>query len=230
LYSKFSETGHIIPSSDNQYDSDDSTNLEVVEGDLMLTKKKKFVNTFKSNSFVSLSSILPTISKKQHSKYQNIIKELNEKHYKEAEYLCKEFLIIFPKSYSLRCILAYTCRCLENYEQAHLYLNEAIKLKERNPIAWYIRGEVLFRKGLYIKAIDDLNTSISYKSKITNVYILLGINCLFETEKTFHNYFDDALKNFNFILQSKPNHYLCLKSCAYIYEKQENYMYALNVR
>ncbi|GBB84806.1 hypothetical protein RclHR1_11380004 [Rhizophagus clarus] len=226
LYSKFYESGHVLSSADDQYDSDDGP--EIVGSDLMLTKKKKVVKTFKSNPSVSLSSILPKLSRK-HPNYQNIIKELDEKHYKKAEYLCKEFLNIFTKDYILRCILAYIYRCLENYEQAHLYLNEAIKLKEKNPIAWYIRGEIFFREKLYIKAIDDLNTSISYKEKLSNIYILLGISYLFETEKTFHAYFDDALKNFNVVLQSKPNHYLCLKSCAYIYEKQENYLNTLEI-
>src|SRR5581483_2553301 len=56
LYSKFFESGHILPSIEledsgqiinNQYDNDDSDNSEA---DLILTKKKKFINVIKSNS------------------------------------------------------------------------------------------------------------------------------------------------------------------------------------
>ncbi len=43
-----------------------------------------------------------------------------EKIMKKLESLYKEFLNFFPKSYSLRCILACIYMCLNNYEQAHL--------------------------------------------------------------------------------------------------------------
>src|SRR6266536_1451148 len=171
LHSKFFESGHILPSIElenlcqiNEYDSDDSDNSEV---DIILTKKKKFMNKLKSN--VSLSSILPRISKKQHPTYKNIIKELDGKHYEKAESLCKEFLNFFPKSYSLRCILAYIYRCLNNYEQAHLYLNEAIKLKPKDPIAYFICGEILCWQSKYKEAANILNESLNYKSKINNL-------------------------------------------------------------
>ena len=77
------------------------------------------------------------------------MKELSEKNYERAEYWSKEFLKTFPKSYSIRCILAYIYRCLNNYDQAILYANEAIELKEKNPIAWYIHGEICFRQSNY---------------------------------------------------------------------------------
>jgi hypothetical protein len=125
LYTKFSESGYILPSnelknSDQTYDSDDSNNSEV---DLILNKKKKFMSSIIKITVPSRNS------KKQHPTYQNIMKELNEKHYLKAESLCKEFLDFFPKSYSLRCILAYIYRCLKNYEQAYSYSKEAINLK-----------------------------------------------------------------------------------------------------
>ncbi|PKY44307.1 TPR-like protein [Rhizophagus irregularis] len=227
LYSKFSESGYILPTNelelDNQYDSDNS------EVNSILTKKKKFGNAIKLNSHASLSSLLPRFSKKQHPTYQNIIKEISGKDYKEAESLCKDFLNFFPKSYSMRCILAYIYICLNNYEQACLYLHEAINLKEKKPIAWYIRGEIYFRENKYKKAIDDLNASINRKAKINNLYIILGNSYLFEAEKMFQIYYDNALINFNIALQSNPNHYLCLRSCAYIYEKQENYLSTLEM-
>ncbi|GBC01719.1 hypothetical protein RclHR1_04300001 [Rhizophagus clarus] len=231
LYPQLFESGHILSSidldKDNLLDSDDSNDLE--EADLMLTKKRKYVNVIKSGSHVSLSSILPKISKKQHQTFQNIINEINGKRYKKAECLCKEFLNSFSKSYSIRCILAYIHRCLHNYEQARLYLNEAIILKEKKPFAWYIRGEIYFRENKYKEAIDDLNVSINYKAKMNNLYIILGNSYLFEAEKMFQIYYDNALKNFNIALQSKPNHNLCLRNCAYIYEKQENYLDALKM-
>ncbi|PKK79145.1 hypothetical protein RhiirC2_436155 [Rhizophagus irregularis] len=181
-----------------------------------MTKKKKFINVIKLNSRVSSSSVFPRFSKKQHPTYQNIIKEIGEKDYKKAESLCIAFLNSFPKSYSIRCILAYIYRCLNNYEQACLYLHEAINLKEKKPIAWYIRGEIYFRENKYKKAIDDLNASINRKAKINNLYIILGNSYLFEAEKIFQIYYDNALKNFNIALQSNPNHCLCLRSCAYM--------------
>ena len=137
LYPKFFEAGHILPSielensdqiTNDQYSSDSDNSEE----NLILSKKKKFIKAMKLNSDISLQSILQIRnSKKQHPTYQNIIKEINEKHYEKAESLCKEFLNFFPKSYSLRCILAYIYRCLNNYEQALLYLAEAINLKEK---------------------------------------------------------------------------------------------------
>ncbi|GBC33886.2 hypothetical protein GLOIN_2v1871094 [Rhizophagus irregularis DAOM 181602=DAOM 197198] len=198
LYSKFSESGYILPTNelelDNQYDSDNS------EVNSILTKKKKFVNAIKLNSHASLSSLLPRFSKKQHPTYQNIIKEI-----------------------------AYIYRCLGNYELACLCLQAAINLEEKKPIAWYIRGEIYFRENNYKNAIDDLNTSINCKAKISNLYIILGNSYLFEAEKMFQIYYDNALKNFNIALQSKPNQCLCLRNCAYIYEKQENYLSTLEM-
>ncbi|GBC04058.1 hypothetical protein RclHR1_00550003 [Rhizophagus clarus] len=218
--------------TDNQYDSDDSDNSEV---DHMLTKKNKFFNAIKLNSRVSLPSVFPRISKKQHPTYQNIIKELEGKHYEKAESLCKEFLNFFPKSYSLRCILAYIYRCLGNYEQALLYLDKAIELNEKIPIAYYIRGEIYFRQNIYYYAIGHIKYVINNrKSKINNQYIMLGNSCLLylESQNNYENSeinYAKALENFNIALQKDPNNYLCLKNCAYIYEKQKKYLYTLKV-
>ncbi|PKY33251.1 TPR-like protein [Rhizophagus irregularis] len=196
-------------STNNQYDND-SGNSEV---DLMLTKKKKILKAVKLNPNISLKSIFQ-IGKKQHPTYLNAIKGLKEKNYKNAEHWCKEFLKTYPESYSMRCILAYTYTCLNNYEQAHLYLNEAIKLKEKKPTAWYIRGKIQFKQGNYNDAVKDLTTSIYYNANINNLYTILGISY-------YNNNNDEyALKTFNIMLKNDPNNYLCLKYCAYIYEKQ----------
>ncbi|CAB5198084.1 unnamed protein product [Rhizophagus irregularis] len=192
LYSQFFEAGHILPSIEMekstkiQYDSD-SDDSEV---DLILTKKKKILKAI------------------------NAIKELEEKNYKNAEHWCKEFLKTFPESYSMRCILAYTYRCLNDYKQAHLYLNEAIELKGKKPNAWYIRGEIHLRQGNYNDAVKDLKTSINYNAKINYLYIMIGIS--------YYNSNNNkgALKYFNIVLQNDPNSHLCLKYCAYIYERQ----------
>ncbi|PKB95998.1 TPR-like protein [Rhizophagus irregularis] len=244
LYTKFSESGHIIPpikseNSDQIYDSDDSDNSEA---DLILAKKKKSINSIiKLNSNISLSSILSRNSKKQHPTYQNIIKEINEKHYEKAESLCKEFLNFFPKSYSLRCILGYIYRCLKNYEQAHFYLKEAINLKPKKPIAYLICGELFFWQGEYIKAHDNLLKSINYKVKINNLYIILGniyflysygyyvINYDIALKNDPNNYYDVALINYNIALKNDPNNYLCLKNSAYCCEKYGRYSEALEV-
>ncbi|PKC12398.1 TPR-like protein [Rhizophagus irregularis] len=226
LYTKFSESGHIIPpikseNSDQIYDSDDSDNSEA---DLILAKKKKSINSIiKLNSNISLSSILSRNSKKQHPTYQNIIKEINEKHYEKAESLCKEFLNFFPKSYSLRCILGYIYRCLKNYEQAHFYLKEAINLKPKEPIAYLICGEIFFWQSDYKEAIYKLEKSKNYKAKINNLYIILGNSYLFNEE---HN---GAYSNYNFALKNNPDNYLCLKNNAYNYEKWKYYLEALEM-
>ncbi|CAB5180634.1 unnamed protein product [Rhizophagus irregularis] len=226
LYTKFSESGHIIPpikseNSDQIYDSDDSDNSEA---DLILAKKKKSINSIiKLNSNISLSSILSRNSKKQHPTYQNIIKEINEKHYEKAESLCKEFLNFFPKSYSLRCILGYIYRCLKNYEQAHFYLKEAINLKPKEPIAYLICGEIFFWQSDYKEAIYNLEKSKNYKAKINNLYIILGNSYLFNEE---HN---GAYSNYNFALKNNPDNYLCLKNNAYNYEKWKYYLEALEM-
>src|SRR6266542_4746226 len=114
----------------------------------------------KLNSNLSLSSIFSRISKKQHPTYKNLIKELEGKHYEKSESLCEEFLNYFPKSYSLKCILAYIYRCLNNYKQAHLYLKEAIDLKPENPIDYFICEEIFFQQSKYKEAIDNLNKSL----------------------------------------------------------------------
>ncbi|RGB29987.1 hypothetical protein C1646_818178 [Rhizophagus diaphanus] len=229
LYTKFFESGHILPSielenSDQIYDSDDSDNSEV---ELILTKKKKFMNSIiKLNSKIT-SSILSRITKKQHPTYQNIIKEINEKHYEKAESLCKEFLNFFPKSYSLRCILAYIYRCLNNYEQAHLYLNEAIDLNPKRPVAYFICGEIYFRQNKYNEAIININISLECKAKLNNLYIIIGNSYL------LHGYFSkaytEATENYNIALKNDSNNYLCLKNCAYSYEKQGDYLNALMI-
>ncbi|CAB5205705.1 unnamed protein product [Rhizophagus irregularis] len=222
LYTKFFESGHIIPSIksgnsdqlDQLYDSDDSDNSVVSH---TLTKKKKFMNSIiKLNSKIS-SSILSRITKRQHPTYQNIIKEINDKNYKKAESLCKERLNYSPKSYSLRCILAYIYRCLNNYEQAHLYLKEAIILNPKKPIAYYIRGEIYFRQSKYNEAMDSLYESLDYKVKLNNLYIICGnIHLL-------RNYYGDdheTIENYKIALKNDPNNYLCLKNCAYSYNKK----------
>ncbi|GBC07923.1 hypothetical protein RclHR1_00780003 [Rhizophagus clarus] len=239
LYAKFFESGHILPSielensdqiMDNQYDSDDLDNSEV---DPILTKKRKFINSIiKLGSNISLSSVFPRITKKQYPAYQNIIKEINEKHYEKAEYLCKEFLNFFPKSYSLRCILAYISRCLNNYEQAHLYLKKAIDLNPKRPVAFLIRGEIYFRQNKYRDAMDDLNKSIVHKAKLNNLYVILGNSYLLYddyllSKDYYYTYY--TLKNYNIALENDSNNYLCLKSCAYCYEKQGDYLNTLKI-
>ncbi|EXX71875.1 anaphase promoting complex subunit CDC27 [Rhizophagus irregularis DAOM 197198w] len=216
LYSQFFEAGHILPSiekedsTNNQYHSDSGDS----EIDLMLTKKKRILKAIKLNPNISLKSIFQ-IGRKQHPTYLSAIKELKEKNYKNAEHWCKLFLKTFPKSYSIRCILAYTYRCLNNYEQAHFYLNEAIELKGKKPNAWYIRGEIHLRQGNYNDAVRDLIASIKYNAKIANLYMMIGISYY----KNNNN--KDALKYFDIVLQNDPNNHLCLKYCAYIYEKKK---------
>ncbi|CAB5179871.1 unnamed protein product [Rhizophagus irregularis] len=226
LYTKFSESGHIIPSiklenSDQIFDSDDSDNSEA---DLILVKKKKSINSIiKLNSNISLSSILSRNSKKQHPTYQNIIKEINEKHYEKAESLCKEFLNFFPKSYSLRCILGYIYRCLKNYEQAHFYLKEAVSLKPKEPIAYLICGEIFFWQSNYKGAKSNLRKSRNYKAKINNLDIILGNSCLLDKD------YYDAKFYYNIALENSPYNYLCLKNNACSHAKFGFYNRALEM-
>jgi tetratricopeptide (TPR) repeat protein len=179
------------------------------------------MNAIKPNS--SLQSIFQIRnSKKQHPTYLDIIKELNEKHYEKAESLCKDFLNFFPKSYSLRCILAYIYRCLKNYEQAHLYLKEAINLKPKEPIAYLIREEVFFWQNEYKEAANYLEKSVDCKAKIKNLHIILGNNYL------LNNYYEEAEENYNIALKNDPNNYLCLKNCAFSICKKSNYYILYN--
>ncbi|UZO14889.1 uncharacterized protein OCT59_006332 [Rhizophagus irregularis] len=233
LYSYLFEAGYILPlieseDTHNQCNSDSDNS----EFDTMLIKKKRF----RLNSSISLQSFFPKISKKQHPMYQNAIKELNENNYEKTEYYCKEFLKIFPTNYIIRCILAYTYRCLNNYELAHLYLKEAIRLKKKKPIAYFICGELFFRQSNYDKAIYNLNKSLEYKTKISNLYIILGNSYIYKAESCNYNnynnyyyYLSEALKNYNTALQNNPYNYLCLKTSAFIYEKQEYYSNALKI-
>ncbi|GES94218.1 hypothetical protein GLOIN_2v1877815 [Rhizophagus clarus] len=226
LYPQFFEAGHIFPSieiensTNKQYDSDSDDSEVDSEVDLLLIKKKNILKAVKLNSNISLQSIFQIGNlKKQHPKYRNAVKELKEKNYNNAENWCKEFLKNFPESYSIRCILAYTYRCLNNYEQAHLYLNEAIQLKEKKPIAWCIRGEIHFRQGNYGDAMNDLQSSIRYKAKIKSLYAIFGM-IYYKQYLVIPEY---ALKSIEIVLQNDPNNYLCLKYCANIYENKKRY-------
>ncbi|GES87313.1 hypothetical protein GLOIN_2v1869728 [Rhizophagus clarus] len=223
LYSKFSESGHILQlENSGRIDCNDS-DTDSSEDDLILTKKKKTLDSIKSNSRVSLQSVFQIRnSKKQHPIYQNVLKELDRKNYEKAEYFCKEILNFFPKSYSLRCILAYVYRCLNNYEQAHLYLKEAINLKQKEPIAYFLHGEIFFWQSNYPEAIYNINKSLNYKAKINNLYIIRGNNYLYSNHYT-------ALYNYNIALVNNPNSYLCLKTSAYCYEKIEQISDALRI-
>ena len=63
---------------------------------------EKFFKAIKLNTNIPLQSILSQFrnSKKQHPTYQNVMKELEGKNYEKAILGCKEFLEIFPNSYS----------------------------------------------------------------------------------------------------------------------------------
>ncbi|PKC54096.1 TPR-like protein, partial [Rhizophagus irregularis] len=75
----------------------------------------------------------------------------------------------------------------------------------------------------YDEAIDNLKKSLDYKAKLNNLYIILGNSCL------LCNYYFDATRNYNIALKNDPNNYLCLKNCAYSYEKQGDYLNALKI-
>ncbi|RIA88923.1 hypothetical protein C1645_806542 [Glomus cerebriforme] len=238
LYPYLLKAGYILPPiefensdqiTNNKHDSDSENS----EADLILAKKKKSTKEMKLNPNRSLRSIFQI--RKKHPVYQNIIKELEERHHEEAMLRCQEYLENFPYSYTMRCILAYTYRNLNNYKQAHSYLKEAIERRKENPIAYYLRGELYFRRNVYYIAITYLKTSITYKLKINNVFIMLGNSYLLEAEKHKNNinYYNcnhkDALKNYIIVLQTNPNDYSCLKNCAYIYEIQKHYSDALRM-
>ncbi|GES87245.1 hypothetical protein GLOIN_2v1872937 [Rhizophagus clarus] len=235
LYSKFFESGRVLSSNEfkcseiinNQYNSDSDDDLEI---ELMLTKKNK-IDTVKPNLNMSIKSIFQIKNLKRHPTYKIIVEELYKSNYKKAEYLSKEFLKTFLTNYPIRCILAYIYRCLNHYEQAHLYLNEAIDLKEKNPIAYFIRGEVFFRQNKYEAAILYLNASKNYKAKIDNFNIILGNSYLITAESYIHtgNYLSNALYYYTTALQNNPNNYLCIKNCAYIYEKKKDYSNSLKM-
>ncbi|GBC10879.1 hypothetical protein RclHR1_09990004 [Rhizophagus clarus] len=232
LYPQLFEAGYILPSieledSNNQYDN--NSDSENSEAEFILAKKKKFIKTLRLKSNVSLRSIFPRISKKKHPIYQSAMKELSEKNYDNAISYCKKFLKSFPSNYAVKCVLAYIYRCINNYEQAHLYLEEAINLKERKPIAYFIRGEIFFWQSEYEKAINNLRKSLDCKAKINNLYIILGNSNLFGADAYNYdkNYLSVALKNYIVALHDNPNNYLCLKNSAYIYERQKNYSVAL---
>ncbi|PKC58090.1 kinase-like protein [Rhizophagus irregularis] len=206
------EAGYILSSieledTDNQYNNDLVDNSEA---DLILSKKLKSIKATKLSSNISLQSIFSKILKRQHPFYQNIIKELNEKNYNKAVYYCKELLKTFPTNYNaIKCILAYTYRCLNNYEQAHLYLKEVIDLKEKHPVAYFIRGEIFFRQKEYKKAIKDLIDFKNCNVKTNNLYyIILGNSYLLEAIScNNYNYLSDALNYYIIALRSNPNSY-----------------------
>ncbi|CAG8583792.1 11169_t:CDS:2, partial [Funneliformis caledonium] len=141
---------------------DDSDNSEVDH--ILIKKKNRIVINLKLNILQQ---------KKQHTVYQNVINELLNKNYENAISIGQVYLREFHHNYTMRCILAYAYRCLNNYKQANSYLDEAISLKQSKPIAYFIRGEILFRQGLYDVAIKVLEKSKNHNNKSN---IILG-NC-----------------------------------------------------
>ncbi|CAG8438151.1 4835_t:CDS:2 [Funneliformis caledonium] len=158
--------------------------------------------------------------KKLRPSYQNVINELANKNYEKAISIGQVYLRKFPNSYTMRCILAYACRCLNNYKQAHSYLDEAIIIKKSKPIAYFIRGEILFRQGDYFLSINELEKSKNQNNKLN---IILG-NCYL-----LERVYDAALESYEVALQNDSRNYLCLKYCAFIYEIQERYSEALEM-
>lgn len=175
LNSQFTKAGLITPSInlDHTIDSNDS------EVDIMLSKKMNFFRNIKFNTNKLQSIFQIGNSIKKHPIYQNVIKELTERNYKQAIDECQKYLKSFPKSNSMKCLIAYSYRCLNNYDQACLYLDEAIELKDKDPIAWYIYGEIFFRQNKYEDAIPKLEISRGLNANIGNLNIILGYSYLF---------------------------------------------------
>ncbi|PKY32987.1 TPR-like protein, partial [Rhizophagus irregularis] len=117
--------------------------------------------------------------------------------------------------------------CLNNYEQAHLYLEKAINLNPKKSVAYFICGEIYFRQNKYDEAIDNLNGSLECKAKLNNLYIIIGNSYLLRGY--FIKAYTEATENYNIALKNDPNNYLCLKNCAYIYEKKGDDINALKM-
>ncbi|CAG8609650.1 17077_t:CDS:2 [Funneliformis caledonium] len=220
LYLRLLDTGRVLPS--NGSDKNDSDNSEVEQ---ILSTKKKYIKTFKLNSKI----LQP---KKQRPVYRNVIKELTEKNYEIAISKCQEYVNVYHKSYTMKCILAYAYRCLDNYDQALSNLKDAIKLKESNSLAYFIRGEILFRQGYYEYAIQMLEKSKNHNNKSNNLNILLGNSYYSKAENLTYDkedFYDKALKSYILALQKDSKNYLCLKYCAHIYKIQEKYLEALEM-
>ncbi|PKC58088.1 hypothetical protein RhiirA1_541273 [Rhizophagus irregularis] len=197
LNSQFTKAGHITPSInlDHTSDSNDS------EVDIMLSKKMNFFRNIKFNTNKLQSIFQIGNSVKKHPIYQNVIKELTERNYKQAIDDCQKYLKSFPKSNSMKCLIVYSYRCLNNYDQACLYLDEAIELKDKDPIAWYIYGEIFFRQNKYEDAIPKLEISRGLNANIGNLNIILGYSYLFlgmkSNNKSNYSINEHALKIFN---------------------------------
>ncbi|PKY45526.1 TPR-like protein [Rhizophagus irregularis] len=226
LNSQFTKAGHITPSInlDHTSDSNDS------EVDIMLSKKMNFFRNIKFNTNKLQSIFRIGNSVKKHPIYQNVIKELIERNYKQAIDECQKYLKSFPKSNSMKCLIAYSYRCLNNYDQACLYLDEAIELKDKDPIAWYIYGEIFFRQNKYEDAIPKLEISRGLNANIGNLNIILGYSYLFlgmkSNNKSNYSINEHALKIFDEI-QNGSNKSLYFKYCAYLYEMQGDYINTL---
>ncbi|PKC67050.1 TPR-like protein [Rhizophagus irregularis] len=111
--------------------------------------------------------------------------------------------------------------------EAHLYLKEAVILNPKKPVAYFICGEIYFRQNKYDEAIDNLNGSLECKAKLNNLYIIIGNSYLLRGY--FIKAYTEATENYNIALKNDPNNYLCLKNCAYIYEKKGDDINALKM-
>jgi tetratricopeptide (TPR) repeat protein len=113
-------------------------------------------------------------------------------------------------------------------------LDDAIRLKKGKGgkfLAYFISGEIFFRQGKYKEAINDLEDSISYGAKLNKLYIILGNSYFFEAKSYNCNngYYLNALKNYEIALRREPDNCMCLKNCAYIYERQKDYSKTLEI-
>ncbi|GBC32166.2 hypothetical protein GLOIN_2v1846730 [Rhizophagus irregularis DAOM 181602=DAOM 197198] len=81
----------------------------------------------------------------------------------------------------------------------------------------------------YDEAIGNIKKSLELKSKINNLYILLGNSHLLRKYSNGYIDYTEAIENCNIALKNDPNNYLCLKNCAYSYEKEGDYSNTLNL-
>ncbi|PKB96210.1 TPR-like protein, partial [Rhizophagus irregularis] len=86
---------------------------------------------------------------------------------------------------------------------------------------------IYFRQNKYDEAIDNLNGSLECKAKLNNLYIIIGNSYLLRGY--FIKAYTEATENYNIALKNDPNNYLCLKNCAYIYEKKGDDINALKM-
>lgn len=154
-------------------------------------------------------------------KYEAAVQLIKEKNYKEANILLSEIYLNFENNFNIVSNYAKTFYELEDYENAELYYNKAIRLNHDCSECFAFLSKIYIEKDIS-KANDYLNRAKEINSELPlNFYVTALI---LRKNKNF----ESAITNFNRAVYLEPDNpdYLYERACTFL-TKQE-YESAIN--